>query len=299
MNSFRGWILLIILCFSATAFASQDMQQDLPQIKQKGVLRHLGVPYANFVRLEGGELSGMSVEIIRLFAKHIGVEYQFVQSDWDDIIQALIGKDFVVLSGNKIQYRENPTEIKGDLICTGFTVLPWREKMVAYSDPTFPTQVWAIAKKGNFDKVSADFASQSEFKAWLSNFSILGKADTCLDPKLYGLDARARYFSGSVNDIALAVLKGEADYGILDCPDTLVALRKWPKEIKVIGTISEVQSMGVGFRQNSTALRDEFNLFMKKLKDNGTYYRIVKKYYPDIFFYFPETFKEINKTGRG
>lgn len=295
MNSFRVWILAFFLCFSATAFASQDLQQ----IRQKGVLRHLGVPYANFVKLEGSELSGMSVEIIRLFAKYIGVEYQFVQSDWNDIIQALIGKDFLVLSDNKIQYRENPTEIKGDLICTGFTVLPWRKKMLAYSEPTFPTQVWAIAKKGRFDKVSADFASQAEFKAWLSNFSILGKADTCLDPKLYGLDSRVKYFSGSVNDIALAILEGKADYGILDCPDSLVALRKWPKEIKVIGAISEVQSMGVGFRQDAAALRAEFNRFFKKIKDNGTYYRIVKKYYPDIFFYFPEEFKEINKTGRG
>lgn len=299
MNSFRVWILAFILCFSATAFASQDMHHDLQQIRQTGVLRHLGVPYANFVRLEDGEPSGMSVEIIRLFSKFIGVEYQFVQSDWDDIIQALIGKDFVVSSGNSIQYHKNPTEIKGDLICTGFTVLPWRQKIIAYSDPTFPTQVWAIAKKDSFDKVSSDFASQSEFKAWLSNHSILGKADTCLDPRLYGLDARAKYFNGSVNDIALAVLEGQADYGILDCPDTLVALRKWPKEIKVIGTISEVQSMGVAFRQDSTALRSEFNRFLKKIKDNGTYYRIVKKYYPDIFFYFPDAFKEINKTGRG
>jgi ABC-type amino acid transport substrate-binding protein len=281
------------------AFADQDPTQDLQQIRQKGVLRHLGVPYANFIRLNGGEPSGMSIEIIRLFAKHLGVDYQFVQSDWNNIIQALIGKNFTVFSDNNVQYMENATDIKGDLICTGFTVLPWREKLLTYSEPTFPTQVWAIAKKGRFDKASTDFASQRDFKAWLSNFTVLGKADTCLDPRLYGLEAQAKYFEGSVNDIALAILEGEADIGILDCPDTLVALRKWPKGIRVIGTISEVQSMGVGFRQEASALKAEFNKFLNKIKGNGTYYRIVKKYYPDIFFYFPEAFKKINRTGLG
>jgi ABC-type amino acid transport substrate-binding protein len=102
-----------------------------------------------------------------------------------------------------------------------------------------------------------------------------------------------------LNDIAQAVLEGRADYCILDCPDTLVALRKWPKEPKVIGPISEVQSMGVGFRPDAVALKAEFNRFLEKIKENGTYYRIVNKYYPDIFFYFPETFQQINKNGRG
>lgn len=299
MRTYGVWILAIVLCFSATAFAAQDLRQDLQQIRQSGVLRHLGVPYANFVRLDRGALSGMSVEIVRLFAKHLGVAYLFVRSDWNDIIQALIGKNFTVLSGNKVQYSENATEIKGDLICTGLTVLPWRKKLIAYSDPVFPTQVWAIARKGSFKKVSADFSSHKEFMAWLRNYSILGKADTCLDPKLYGLDDRTIYFKGSVNNIAPAVLGGQADFGILDCPDTLVALRKWPKEITVIGTISEVQSMGVGFRKDASGLKAEFNRFLEKIKDNGTYYRIVKKYYPDIFFYFPGAFKKINKTGRG
>lgn len=294
MNSSRMVILsLFILCISTTVFG-----QDLRQIKQNGVLRHLGVPYANFVRVDGGELSGMSVEIIRLFSKHLGVEYQFIQSDWNEIIQALIGKKFRVLSDDTIQFLGNSVEIKGDLISTGLTVLPWRKKLIAYSQPTFPTQVWAIAKRGNLGKVSTDFPTQSEFKNWLAGYTILGKADTCLDPKLYGLEARVKYFQGSVNDIALAVLEGQADYSILDCPDTLVALRKWPKELKVIGAISEVQSMGVGFRPTSTALRDEFDRFFEKIKDNGTYYRIVKKYYPDIFFYFPEAFRQINKAGR-
>lgn len=59
----RVLVLLSILCLPSPSVA-----QDIKQIKQKGVLRHLGVEYANFVRIRDNELCGMSVELIRLFA---------------------------------------------------------------------------------------------------------------------------------------------------------------------------------------------------------------------------------------
>jgi ABC-type amino acid transport substrate-binding protein len=35
--------------------------------------------------------------------------------------------------------------IKGDVIFTGFTYLPWREQILLFSEPTFPSQVVLIA----------------------------------------------------------------------------------------------------------------------------------------------------------
>ena len=49
--------------------------QDLAEIRERGVLRHLGVPYARFITGNG---DGLDVEIIQLFARHIGVRYEFV-----------------------------------------------------------------------------------------------------------------------------------------------------------------------------------------------------------------------------
>lgn len=286
----------IIILFFFGLFPTSARTQDFVQIKQSGVLRHLGVPYANFVKIENNNLSGMSVDIIRLFAKRLGVQYQFVQSDWGDIIKKLLGRNYRILSSNDVQLLEK-CKIEGDLICTGLTALPWRKKIIVFSKQTFPTQVWAIGKMDNPALTDTNFSSQSEFKIGLKQFTILGKANTCLDPKLYNLNAQTIYFGGSVNDLALAIIEGKADLAILDCPDTLVALRKWPKDIKVIGPISEVQSMAVGFRPKSKLLKSEFDHFLVNIKQNGTYYRIVKKYYPDIFFYFPEAFQDTNKNG--
>jgi ABC-type amino acid transport substrate-binding protein len=291
MGIIRVMVLLCIISLPTSVFA-----QDIEQIKEKGVLRHLGVEYANFVKLEGNDISGMSIEIVRLFAKSIGVQYQFVQSDWNEIIQALIGKEFKILSDNNVRIMNIQSEVRGDLICTGLTVLPWREKLIAYSEPTFPTQIWAITKKGRPDQIQKDLLHPSDVKFFLQEFSVLGKTNTCLDPKLYGLKSRIKYFPGSVNDLAAAVIDDQADFGILDCPDTLIALRKWPEELMVIGPVSEVQSMAVGFRPESEKLRAAFNEFLHQIKQNGVYYRIVKKYYPDIFFFLPGAFKNIHNT---
>ncbi len=37
----------------------------------------------------------------------------------------------------------------GDIIANGFTMLEWRKKIVDYSIPTFPTQVWIMARENS------------------------------------------------------------------------------------------------------------------------------------------------------
>ena len=47
---------------------------DLSEVKERGVLRHLGIPYANFVTGSG---DGLDVEMVKGFAGHLGVRYAF------------------------------------------------------------------------------------------------------------------------------------------------------------------------------------------------------------------------------
>jgi ABC-type amino acid transport substrate-binding protein len=49
--------------------------------------------------------------------------------------------------------------------------------------------------------------------------------------------------------------------------------------------------MGCGFSKNTPLLRAAFNDFFEKCKADGTYRRLVKKYYPTAFLYFPEFFE--------
>ncbi|SHO51609.1 transporter substrate-binding domain-containing protein [Desulfopila aestuarii] len=281
--------LLLLTFFLA---CSPAVANDLTDIKKRGVLRHLGVPYANFIDGSGG---GLSVEMMQLFAKYLGVQYQYVETTWSSVIPDLVGRK-VIPDGENVIFGD-ATPIKGDVIANGLTILDWRQKAVAYSHPTFPTQVWLISglssdlrpisPSGDLDK---DIAA---VKALLPGREVLGKADTCLDPSLYRLQeegTQIRFFPGGMNELAPAVIKGESETAILDVPDALVALGKWPGQFKIIGPLSPQQQMGVAFRPDDIELLEAFNGFFRKISEDGRYLNLVKRYYPDVLDYYPDFF---------
>jgi ABC-type amino acid transport substrate-binding protein len=290
-NAFTGsirvlWAMVMLFCLPLMADA------DLPEIKAKGVLRHLGVPYANFV---SGAGDGLDVELMQLFARHIGVRYEYVKTDWATLITNLTGIQYQLIQNN-VQILGRAA-VKGDVIANGLTQIDWRRQLVAFSTPTFPTQVWLVARADSpmqpinpSDDVHRDIA---KVKQLLDRRVVLGVAGTCTDPNLYHLNAvgaTPRIFKGTLNELAPAIINGVADATVLDVPDALVALEKWPGQIKVIGPVSPVQQMGLGFAKNAPLLHAAFNDFFEMAKADGTYRQLVKKYYPSAFLYFPKFF---------
>ena len=289
-------LMILLLCNTMPVLAGAN---DLTEIKRRGVLRHLGVPYAHFVRKTPTGYDGLDVDLMRLFADHLKVKYQFVDTTWKNIFTDLTGRKKDI---QKNHYRTEQTEeIRGDIIANGLTILPWRQKLATYSTPTFPTGVWLIAKSDSSLKpiipsgnISTDI---NTVKSLLNGQSVLTIDGTCLAADLYHLEqtkADIKYFTrnenDSINDLAAAMINGLADTTLLDIPDAMVTLPKWPGEIKIIGPISENQLMGVAVSKPFTELLTEFNQFFKELWNNGTYRSLVEKYYPSVFLYFDHFF---------
>ncbi|MEY2631858.1 MAG: hypothetical protein RIR00_512 [Pseudomonadota bacterium] len=283
----------LLLSLSLLAFLPAA-QADLKEIKAKGELRHLGIRYANFVTGAG---DGFEVELMQGFAKSIGVRYQLVYSDFYSVIRDLLGKD-VIRKGDEVTL-EGDFPVKGDLIATGFTMLPWREKVLLYSAPTFPSQVLLIARadspykpiKGS-DNLLKDI---EETKTLIGKRSLLVMEKTCLDPANYGLkntgiDLRAYTRNTNLNEMVPALLNKEAEFTLLDVPDAILDLQRWNGKIKVLGPISEAQNLAAAFPKSSPELRDAFDAYLKQLKADGSYDKLVNKYYPGIRRYFPEFF---------
>jgi ABC-type amino acid transport substrate-binding protein len=235
--------------------------------------------------------------LVKGFAKHIGVKYTLVYSDFYSVIRDLLGKD-VVRNGDQVSL-EGDFPVKGDMIATGFTMLPWREKILLYSAPVFPSQVLLVARadskltpiKGS-NSLSNDIV---ETKAMIGKSSLLGMERTCIDPANYGLkgkglDLRAYTKSSNLNEIVPALLNQEAELTLLDVPDTILDLQKWAGKIKILGPISEEQKLAAAFPKSSPELRDAFDMYLRKIKTDGTYDKLVDKYYPGIRQYFPEFF---------
>ncbi len=280
--------------FSFCLFLCPAWAGDLDDVRARGVLRHLGIPYANFITGSG---DGLDVELIQLFAKSLGVEYEFVPTTWKTAIGDLTGRDIV---------STDQVSVRGDLLANGFTILDWRKPFLSFSIPTFPSQVWLVA--GAKDPLVPIVPGAgidhdiSLVKDMIGSREVMGIPYTCLDPKLYGLDkngAGVRYFEGRLNDLAPAIINKDAELILMDVPDALVALEKWPGQIKVIGPVSRRQKMAVAFNKKSIALKNAFDRFFMEIWAQGTYQSMIEKYYPVFPEYYPDFFEDIQTLPTG
>jgi ABC-type amino acid transport substrate-binding protein len=281
---------LILVVLSTGALA-----RDLPEIRAAGVLRHLGIPYANFVT-GGGD--GLDVEMVKAFAAHLGVRYEYVPTTWAHVFGDLNGRNAKRGADGQAELLES-TPVKGDLIANGLTILDWRRALVDFSTPTFPSGVWLMARADSLlepiKPTGTDEGDIGLVKTNMRDRSVLALESTCLDPALYkvaetGADVRLLGAGRKLNEMAPAILNGLAETTLLDVPDALIALEKWPGEIKVIGPVSAEQEMAVGFSNESPELRAAFNTWFEQFKKDGYYIELVEKYYPAVFLYFPDFF---------
>lgn len=295
MKAWQQWarVALGVICLLVVTTGSPGAA-DLNEIKARGELRHLGVRYANFVTGAG---DGFDVELVQGFARHLGVRYTLVYSDFYTIMRDLLGKEISRKGGEVSLVGSYP--VKGDMIATGFTVLPWRQAVLLYSQPTFPSQVLLLARAdSSFTPIkgSADLARDiRETKELIGKHSLLVMERTCLDPGNYGLkdtgiDLRAYTKSTNLNEMVPALLNKDADLTLLDVPDVILDLKKWSGQIKVLGPISTHQDLAAAFPQDAPALRDAFNHYLDQIKADGSYDRLVDRYYPGIRRYFPDFF---------
>jgi ABC-type amino acid transport substrate-binding protein len=287
--------LAAAVCFAALAAraAAAEGGGDLDAVRERGVLRHLGIPYASFVT-GGGD--GFDVELMRGFAKQLGVRYEYVQTDWPVVLADLTGRK-VSPAATDLRAAA-PAPVRGDVVATGMTKLPWREKVASFSAPYFPTQVWVLARADSAVRPIAPGATVEDdiaaVKARLAGRTLLAVPNTCLEPTLYRLaETRAKVVLKNLklDEVAPALIEGSAELTLLDVADAMIALRKWPGAVKVIGPISPRQEMAVAFARTAPALRAAFDAYLADARRDGTYDRLVKAYFPEAPAYFPEFFR--------
>ncbi|MGR5131016.1 transporter substrate-binding domain-containing protein [Vibrio alfacsensis] len=301
----RSMAVMLIAMMSSIAFSAYA--NDLQAIKERGVLRHIGVPYANFVSYidQGGmkTLTGLDVEIIKGFADSLGVSYEYVPAQWNNMIGKLTGRQVAYKGKQLVMGDKVPTE--GDLIANGVTILDWRTEVIDYSYDYFPSGVWLVARTDSSltpIKPTGNIKHDVDVvKTMVAGREVLAMEHSCLDPNLYDLyDTGAKVILPDgerlLNEMVPAIMKNDAESTLLDVADTLIALEKWPGEIKVIGPISENQKMAVAFRKDSPELKAAFNQYLNAIKKDGTYQALVEKYYPSIYYFYNDYFLEDNKN---
>jgi ABC-type amino acid transport substrate-binding protein len=292
MRPVRTLGALAALVLLAAAARAGEEGGDLDAIRERGELRHLGIPYAQFITGSG---DGLDVELVRRFARRLGVDYRFVETDWPEALGDLTGRRVSPQRPDPATARA--VAIRGDVLATGMTVLPWRLRSVSFSTPVFPTQVWVVARADSVlspirpsGRLPDDIAA---VKALLAGRTVLGVPDTCLDPSIYRLEAagaRPLLRRLRLDEVGPALIQGEGELALLDVADAMVVLQRYPGKVKVIGPVSAVQSMAVAFRPGASRLRQEFEAFLADIRRDGTYDQLIATYFPEAPIYFREFF---------
>lgn len=293
MKNIKRKIVLPVLTLTFFCSFSLAWSQDLDGVLKAGKLRHLGIVYANFIT---GEKAGLDVELMQNFARYLGVEYEFVETNWQDAIKDLTG-NVVVPIGEDVQIKSKGHEIKGDVLATGFTILPWRKKIVEFADTTFPTGIWLITSADSSMqpvKPTGNIENDIQIvKKNLKGYSVLGLEGSCLAPELYEIGKytdKIELFPADRNleEMIPSVMARMTDSTLMDVPVALIAMEHWPGKIKVIGPVSPEQGMAPAFSKDSPKLKEQFAKFFHEFKQSGQYRKIIEKYYPSLFIYYPE-----------
>ena len=210
-------------------------------------------------RDEKGELVGFDVELAQAAAKEMGIKIECQPIDWTV-------KETELDSGNV------------DFLWNGYSITPEREKKVLFSDPYMDNRQIIITLKDSPVNSKADLAGkritvQGESSALEAVMKDDAFVKSLAEPPVeYATntecfkDIEAKRCDAIVVDEVLARYymkqNGEENYKVLD------------------DNFGE-EKFAVGMRKDDVALQEALNKALAKLKEDGTYDEIYKKYFAD------------------
>ncbi|MBN2262183.1 MAG: ABC transporter permease subunit [Prolixibacteraceae bacterium] len=217
--------------------------------KQKiniGISSDLGFPY---VAMQNGMLVGFDVELATRFANDLNMEVNLVDMPFGSLIAAI--------STGKI-----------DLIHSSMMITEERSKQVNFSDVYFESGATLIALSENIEN-----ASQTIFQKLddIANKRIGIYTGTVHDAFLAQNYPNAkRFLFDFPADMILALKTDKVDAIMLDNISAQVIVRQNP-DLSIFHNDFFYTPLGIGFNKNNPQLRLEFNEFLQKIKNDGTY----------------------------
>ena len=283
--------LLCCICTCLTLFigtSSVCYGTTLKEIRERGYLRHLAVPYAKFATIHG---DGLDCALMKRFAEHLGVQYKLVPTSFDAALKDLTGR-------NTYAETANPKVVTGDILASGITILDSRKAIAKFSRPTFRSQTWLLAKPASdLQPISSTGDANNDILQTLKllgSKTVVGIPDTCLDVTHYPLlqKSAANTFNLPASTISqpFEFIGMEHELFLMESASILIALSVWPYQFKIIGPISTPMEMGAVFAPESEELRKTFAVFFKEIWANGEYQKMVNHYYPTAFRHFEQLF---------
>ncbi|AQQ52052.1 amino acid ABC transporter substrate-binding protein [Planococcus lenghuensis] len=252
-----GMILLLAACGAEEAGESAEGVAEeenlLTAIEEEGVLR-VGTEgtYPPFTfHDESGELTGFDVEIAREVADRLGVEAEFMETQWDAMFAGLDAGRFDMVA-NQVGIRED------------------RLEQYDFSDPYITSAAVLVTRADDTELTTfEDLEGKTTAQSLTSNFADIA---TSYGAEIEGVEG----FSQS----AELLVSGRVDALVNDRIAVLDYLQQRPDaDIQIAAIHEDASQSGLMFREENEELVEAVNEALAAMIEDGTYEEISKKWF--------------------
>ncbi len=205
--------------------------------------------FAPFEYLENGKITGFDMELVEEIGKIINMDVKIENMSFDGLLPALQMK-------------------KVDIVIAGMTANEDRKKFVGFSDPYYTAKQVLLVKEGS------NIGSLEELKGKKVG-AVLGFTGDLMISKIKEINVER--VSSSVG--AIMGLKNEKlEAFILDLAPA-ENFAKNNKGLKIVSLDIEDEEYAIATRKDEIKLLEKINSALKEIKQNGTYEKLLSKYF--------------------
>jgi ABC-type amino acid transport substrate-binding protein len=252
------WISLVALAAWLVGAGPAQAQSTLEVVKKRGKLvAGVKTDFPPFGSVDAaGKNMGFDVDMAHLFAKAL-----FNDENQVELV--------AVTSGNRIPFLQSG---KIDIILATVTITDERRQVVEFSDPYFLSGSLLLVPKNSTVNGLEDLAGKT---VAVVQGAIQDKDVEQLQPKAN----RVKF--GKVSEAMLAVKGGRADAYAHDDILVLTLVKENP-DLRATSKVFMPRPYGIAVRKGDTEFIKWVNGELAKMKKDGTYDRLWKKYFADV-----------------
>ncbi|HEX2031727.1 MAG TPA: ABC transporter substrate-binding protein [Actinomycetota bacterium] len=230
-----------------------DGESPAVETLEAGVLTvGMDVPYPPFEFREGGEVVGLDVDLANEIADRLGLQAEFIDTDFDTIFTQLAAGRF-------------------DVVVSATTITPEREQEVNFTQPYYRAQQTLAVQAGS-DITGVDDLGAEHVVAVQRGTTGELWAEQNVAPQ--GVQLRTFV---QTPDLYTALEAGQVDGVINDEPNALQEIEA-REGLEIVETIDTGENYGIAVNPANEALLEEVDRILGEIIEDGTYEQIYSKY---------------------
>ena len=241
-------LILVAVMLTLTFTSCGAKGKTLAQVKEAGELVVATSPdFPPFESLEGDEVVGIEVEILKLICKELGVELKIEQMDFDSVLLGV-------------------QSAKYDCGMSGITVTPDRQKNMLFTDAYYVAAQVIVVKEDSSIKGKADLEGK-KVSVQTGTTADEGCTDAGLDVQAFNANADAK----------AALTTGKVDAWVVDNLTALQMVEEGDGLVVLDENMTD-EPYAFAFAFGSEDLVDEINKILGKLIEEGKIQKIFEDF---------------------